>query len=767
MRFCEPACGLAVRRRRGSLPGIFRASAKGKTGVCATRVIALCLFAASLWGQAVPVGIPGVDPLKPASPAAREAPKTATEKTPPASKTAAVLSPKDLKFPPLRAIQPPSLESATLPNGLRLYLLEDHRQPMIYGQALIRTGTVFDPPDKIGLAAITAGALRAGGTKSRTGDQIDRQLEVLAGAIDSGMNLTSATMSFTAWKENADQVMAIFRDLLTAPEFRQEKIDLVKTQVNSGIAKRNDDAGRILQREFAGVLYGRDTPYGWTEQYDTVGRIARADVQNFHKRYYFPKNTMIAVWGDFDSGPMKAKLTEFFGGWNSEQPPAGDFPMKKEPGAPGIYLAEKKDVKETYLAIGHLGGQLNDKDLPALEVAAGILGGGNRSRLAQRLRGRMANSGFVTARWNAEPDHPGVFQIAGTSDQISTVDAIKAIREELDKMKTAEVSDAELEVARDRALTNLAFALDSNAKLVPRLMTYEYYGYPKDSIQRYQKALASVTRADVLRVAKERFDTANLTIVVVGNPMMFGQGLESVNPLVNKLDLTIPEPKPRALKGDEASMAQGKQILLRAQQAAGGAPKLAAVKDYTEVSEFLITPENGGMKVLQTDRWIAPTTFRQDSTMQAGKISAYSDGRVGWIATPQGFGALGGSQLKQVQGDLFRLYFRLMLSDQFAERVVNALDSNTVEISDGQGEIADVEFSAATGLPARVRYDLAQATGAPLKVTEEYDDYREVAGVKIPHKITITRGGQKFADMTVTDYKINSGLQVPELAKRP
>jgi len=237
--------------------------------------------------------------------------------------------------------------------------------------------------------------------------------------------------------------------------------------------------------------------------------------------------------------------------------------------------------------------------------------------------------------------------------------------------------------------------------------------------------------------------------------------------LVNKLDLTIPEPKPEAMKVDEASLSRGRQILLRAQQAAGGADKLAALIDYTEVEEFLPTSENGGMKVVQTDRWIAPTTFRQDSVLPNGKISAYSDGRGGWISTPQGFGALGGSQLKQVQGDLFRLYFRLMLSDQFPERTVNALESNTVEISDPAGQIATVEFDAGTGLPQRVRYDLSQATGAPVMVMEEYHDFHDIAGVKIPHQITITRGGQKFADVTVTEYKVNSGLQVTELMKRP
>jgi hypothetical protein len=248
---------------------------------------------------------------------------------------------------------------------------------------------------------------------------------------------------------------------------------------------------------------------------------------------------------------------------------------------------------------------------------------------------------------------------------------------------------------------------------------------------------------------------------------MFGQPLETLGGLVNKLDLTIPEPKPEAMKGDEASLAQGKQILLRAQQAAGGADKLAAVKDYTQVQELLLTQEFGGMKMVQTDRWIAPTILRQDRVLPSGKFSAYSDGRSGWFSTPQGVGSLGGAQLKQVQGDLFRLYPRLMLSDRIAERVVNAVDSNTVEIGDPTGQTVTVECDAGTGLPRRVRYDMSQAAGAPVRVTEEFDDFRDVGGVRIPHKITITRGGQKFADVTVTDYKVNAGLLIRELAKRP
>jgi predicted Zn-dependent peptidase len=684
----------------------------------------------------------------------------------------AQVAPKDLKFPPLRLIPAPNVETVTLPNGMRLFLLEDHELPAINGSARIRTGKLFDPPDKIGLAALTGAVMRTGGSKTKTGEQLNLQLENLAASVESAIDEASGSVSFSALKESAGPVLEIFRDVLTAPEFLQDGIDLEKTQITRAISRRNDDARKVAQREFTGVLHGRDSPFGRQEQYDTINRINRADLQNFYRRYYFPKNVILAVWGDFDTAAMKARLATLFAGWTVEQPPVPEFPKVMDAPAPGIYLAENKDVQHAFFTLGHLGGELKDKDYPSLQIMAGILGGGFHSRLVERVRTRMGNAYDIGARWGVDFDHPGLFEISGSANPISIVETLKAIREEVERVRTAEVTEDELRTAKDGVLNSMVFAFDTQAKTLGRVLTYEYYGYPRDFLQQHQKALMAVTRADVLRVARQHLNPANVGVVIVGDPAMFGQPLEALGGLVNKLDLTIPQPKPEVIKGGEASLARGRQILLRAQQAAGGADKLAAVKDYTEVEELVLAPENGGIKVVQTDRWIAPTTFRQDSVLPAGKISAYSDGRGGWIAMPQGSGPLGGAQLKQVQGDLFRLYFRLLLSDQIAGRTVNALDSTLldigmVEISDPAGQAATLECDVRTGLPRRLRYDLPQATGAPVRVTEEFDDFRDVGGVKIPHKITIAHGGRKFADVTVTDCKVNAGLQIRELEKRP
>ena len=289
-----------------------------------------------------------------------------------------------------------------------------------------------------------------------------------------------------------------------------------------------------------------------------------------------------------------------------QQPPVPEFAKVKNAPSPGVFLAETKDVAQAFFTVGHLGGRRDDKDCAALEILAGILGGGPQSRIADRLRTKLGIPNDVSAAWNAGYGNPGLFEISGSTKSVSTVATLKAILEEIDRIRSAEVTEDEWRNARDAAVNSLVFTHDSRAKLFARQMMLDYYGYPKDFLPQYQKALQAVTRADVLRVAKQYLNPANLTVVVAGNPAMFGESLEKLG-TVTKLDLTIPEAKPEVIESTDASRAEGKQILLKAQAAVGGAEKLAAVKDYTMLAEYLIDPsvaEIGGGKIVQTDKWV-------------------------------------------------------------------------------------------------------------------------------------------------------------------
>jgi zinc protease len=696
--------------------------------------------------------------------------QTKHETKPPAAPAAVIPSYTELQYPPLRPVKIPNVAIFTLPNGMKLYLLEDHELPLVRGSALIRTGNLFDPPDKVGLASITGMVLRSGGTKGKTGDQLDEELENIAASVESSIDESFGVASFSCLKENTDEVLGVFHDLLTAPGFRQDKIDLAKTELRSNISRRNDDPHGIVEREFNEIVYGRNTPYGWRLEYATVDRIQRDDIVRFHERYFFPANIMLAVIGDFSTADMKAKLERDFDGWTVKQPPVPPFPPVTAKPEPGIFLATKTDVTQTFFALGHLDGELRDPDYPALEVMADILGGGFHSRLVQRVRTKLGYAYDVSAFWGANYDHPGAFEISGSTKSASTADTIKVIQEEIDKIRTSEVTAEELESAKQTVANSFVFNFDTPAKTLNRMFRYDYYGYPRDFIDRYQRAIQAVTRQDVLRVAREHVKLKELTILAVGNPQEFGTPLATLGLPVASIDLTIPEPagaKAEETRADAASLARGKELLERVQQAIGGADRLEGVRDVAETVDLNMASMPAAVKIRQTNLWAAPNHFRQESQLPFGKVVVYADGASGWMSTPQGVQPLPEPQLKQVREELFRNYFRLLLSDRMPDRTVNSPEQGVLEISDQAGNRVKLFVDEKAGLPVKEVYRSEQPMGPPGDLEEIFEDFVDAGGIKAPKKITVNQGGKKFAELTIVEYKLNSGIKVEDLSKKP
>ena len=457
-------------------------------------------------------------------------------------------SPNELKIPPLGEIKIPQPAVFTLPNGLKIFLLEDHELPVVRGAMLIRTSNLFDPKSKRGLATLTGITMRSGGTKTLAGNELDERLESIAASVETEIGESTGTARFHCLKENTDEVLGLFRDVVTSPAFSQEKIDLAKTQLKSAISRRNDEAQGIASRELLRLVYGPDTPYGGMEEYATVDAVTRSDIEAFYKRYLFPSNILMSVYGDFSTPTMREKLQSLFSSWNVTQPKVPPFPTVDSPPRPGIFFVQKADVQQIFLQLGELGGEYRDADFPALSVAADVLGGGFSSRLLREVRTRLGYAYEIDAGWEADFNHPGVFRIACSTKPEETTQTIQAILGQLENMRTSEVSDQELKTAKDAALNSLVFAFERPSSTLARLMTYEYFGYPLDFLSRYEKAISTVTKADVLRVAKQYFLPAKLTIVAVGNRDNISEPLSTLKLPIQPLDVTIPAPKEQALR---------------------------------------------------------------------------------------------------------------------------------------------------------------------------------------------------------------------------
>jgi len=274
-----------------------------------------------------------------------------------------------------------------------------------------------------------------------------------------------------------------------------------------------------------------------------------------------------------------------------------------------------------------------------------------------------------------------------------------------------------------------------------------------------------VSREEVLRVAKQYLAPEKFVVVATGNPKDFGTPLSALGKPVSDIDLTIPEPKRAETKADPAAEARGKAMLAKARAAMGGTAAIAAVKDATESNSIQLDQAAGGLKAEQTAYWIAPDQFRQDNVLPFGKVSTYSDGKTGWMATPQGVQAVPAAQLKQVQFETFRVWFSLMQSDLNPDRTVSDLGGGKVEISDKAGYSVVMTFDAGSGLPATETY--SQAGGPGAAVMEAYADWRESNGVKLPRKITMMQDGHHYLDITVNDVSLNKGLTSEQISKKP
>jgi zinc protease len=576
---------------------------------------------------------------------------------------------------------------------------------------------------------------------------------------------TLLSISFSGLKDNADELLETLKDGLLTPEFAQDRLELVKTRLRNGIAHRNDDGAAIAQRELVTAIFGKRSPYGAQMEYANVDRINRGDLVAFHDRYFFPQNVTLALDGDFDPARMKEKVLALFGDWKSTQTASPTFPSAADAGSPGRYLAVKKDLAVAFFDAGEVSTQQLDKDNPALDILAGILGGGPHGRLTQLFRGNVDS---VEVSSDPGFGHPGLFRVSGTViNPFLTPKVLRSLYDELNRVRVEQVSEEELKTAKATALNRLVFAYDNQLSLMPRLAEYRYFNFPADYSQQYQQALAAVTRADVLRVAREHLDPSKMTTIVVGNPTAFEVPLETLGGAVSTIDLTIAPPKEETGAGDAASRSRGRALLLRAQQAMGGSDKLAAVTDYTQDLSYRFAAGSGGAQAKMTERWISPTYLRQDTTQATGgKISVYCDGKIGWVATDQNSDALTGVQLQQVQSDIFRTLFTLILSDRTPSRKLNALDDRTVEIGDTDGHVAKLVFDPATGLLKDVLYSVSTASG-PVSVLQSYSDYRSVAGIQIPFQATIDLSGKRFQDLTVNSMRMNTGLKVADLEKRP
>jgi len=441
-----------------------------------------------------------------------------------------------LTFPPLAEVVIPPYERYQLPNGITVYLMEDHRLPRIKGTAILGISSILDPPNKVGLAQITGELIRSGGTKQHSIKELNEILENHAAAIESSIGLDSGSVSFATLTPDLENVFKLFVEVLRSPSFDNAQLELIKTQLKGQIARRNDNPGEIASREFKKLIYSETSPYARTIEYETLKNITREDVLEFYSQLN-PEQIILGIVGDFKVNQVKGLIEQTLADW-----PKGNNPLNfsrtkvSQASVSQLYTVNQPQLNQSNILLGQLGGKVNDPDYPSLTVLNGVLSGFG-GRLFNEVRSRQGLAYSVYGIWKANYTYPGIFIAGGQTRSAETVPFIRAVNAEIERIQKNPITPDELSYAKDSILNSFVFNFSNPSAILSRLISYEYFKYPTDFIFRYQKAVKTVTIEDVQRVAVEYLHPEKMVTLVVGNIKGMEPSLDTLGKKIEDIQL--------------------------------------------------------------------------------------------------------------------------------------------------------------------------------------------------------------------------------------
>jgi len=677
---------------------------------------------------------------------------------------------QQVQIPPLPAFKPQQPKRIELKNGMVIFLQEDHELPLIDGTARIRGGSVNEPANKTGLVDIYSEVWRTGGTKSQTGDQLDDFLEVRAAKVETGGSGDSTTASFSCLKGDLDEVFKVFVDVLRNPEFRADKIDIAQKEEYDGISRRNDEVGGIASREATKLAYGKDNPYARDAEYATVAAVTRQDLLDWHKKYVQPNNIILGISGDFDSAAMESRLRAAFDSW-PKGPAAPKNDIKYAPAKPGYYLIPKDDVNQSNIRMVALGTTRDNPDYYAISVFNEAFGGGFSSRLFNDIRTKRGLAYGVGGGIGTNFGHPGILEISiGTKSQ-STVESIQAAVEDIDNLAKQPITDEEIQRAKDAILNAFIFRLDSPDKILSERMTYEYYGYPPDWLDKYQAEIKKVTAADVNRVATKYMHKDQLAVLVVGNTKEFDKPLSSLG-AVKEVDITIPPPPAEKEESkSSASNPEGKALVAKVAEAMGGMDKVKSVKTM----HVNIAESDPGEAPGSVDISIAfPDKMHVEVQTPQGLLTIVATPDAGFMnMASMGSRSMPPGQKSEMMAQLH--HDPVYVVQHANDPAVTFTAAGTEKIGDVDAAIVDIGgaipwlrwyVDPKTGHILREKYK-GQGQSGPFDGETELSDWRTADGFSFPYLHKNKQNGQDASTVEYKKIELNPTLDAKLFEKPP
>ncbi len=441
-----------------------------------------------------------------------------------------------LTFEPIEVTkQTPHRE--TLPNGIRVFTLEDHRLPLVDMVVIVKAGSLYEPADQSGLAELTGTLLRTGGTESMHFTDVDEKADAIAARFSTWVGTESGGALLNVHVDRLEDGVQLVADALRHPAFDPERYAVEMAQLREQIRRQNDSVQQIGQREFRKLLYGEGHPAARFPTTASLDRITREDLVAFHERYFAPNEMWIAFAGAITPARARALVDEAFGDWESKTVTYPEVPVVAGNSTPEMVHIQKES-DQSIVSIGHLSMRRTDDDWALMRLANHVLGGSfSTSRLITEIRHKRGLAYATGSRFSTPYLYDGLFgAYAGTKGE-STGEVLGILLEEVKKMDEAGVSAEELEVARNALVNSEVFEYENAQNIVQRLVDIDFYGLPENHYEAPFAVYQSADRKTLNEAIARDLKTDGLKILVVGDEAKFDVPLEDFGYPVRKVTL--------------------------------------------------------------------------------------------------------------------------------------------------------------------------------------------------------------------------------------
>ena len=642
-------------------------------------------------------------------------------------------------------------ETFELENGLKVFVIENNKLPKVNFSLL----TVRDPimeGDSKGYISFSGDLLRRG-TKTRSKEEIDEQVDFIGASLNTG----GTSISGSSLKKHFNKLMELFSDVLLNSEFKQEELDKIKKQTLSNLATQKDDPSSISSNLRRAIIYGQDHPYGENVTEETVNNITLEKCQQYYENFFRPNISLLAFVGDITVDEAKEYAEKYLSKWEAKEIPSFSYDQPKIPLVRKVSLVDRPTSVQSVINIAYpVDLKRSSEDVIKVSVMNAILGGTFSSRLNQNLREdkgyTYGSSSFIG------PDRfVGRFTASTTVRNSVTDSAVAEIFSEMKKLRNEKVAEEELTRVKNFINGSFARSLESPATIARFALNIEINDLPSDYYKNYLKNLSSVTSEDVQNMAKKYLKPNNSHVLIVGQAEEIATKLKrfSTSGKIQYYDNYGVEYDPSIKKVEEGVSAEG--IIEDYIKAIGGREKLEKIKDKT----MKLKGAAQGMDLNLTISQKIPNKLFQELDFSVGKQTTIFDGTVGKI---EGMG-----QVQKLEGEKAEQLAYQSTMNAFLDYAANNISMNLDGIENIKGKDAyKITLTSKNDRKYIHYYDVTTAyklreittidtpQGSFTQIID-LDEYKEVEGIMNAFKLT-QKMGPREVELNVESIQYNTGL---------